>query len=109
MALTLYVGANDNLLTLIGLQNDVTDAYLNSATVSVTVIDADNNNLSGVSWPLTMSYVTSSNGNYRATLTDTLSATLSSGASLTAKVTANAGAGLSGYWEIPITTATRTT
>ena len=109
MSLTMYVGPNDNLLTAVGLQNEVSGAYLNSATVTVTLVDADGTEVAGETWPLTMDYVAASDGNYRATLTDTLSALLSSGVDLVAQITANGGAGLNGYWEIPILTATRTT
>lgn len=108
MSLTLYVGPNDNLLTLVGLQDEAASSYLNAATVVVTVVDADGAEISGETWPLALAYVASSNGDYRATLTDTLSASLSSGVDLVARITANAGDGLNGYWAIPILTATRT-
>lgn len=103
----LYLG-NDNVLTLDGLQNGITEAYLNAATVSVTLVDADDAEVTGETWPLTMSYVAASNGVYRATLTDTLSG-ISAGDIVTAQVSANGGAGLQGYWEIPLTVAVRAT
>jgi len=108
MALTLYVGPNDNLLTLVGLQNEVTAAYMNAATVTVTVVDSADAEIAGETWPLTMDYVATSDGNYRATLTDTLAALLAAGVALTAQITADGGAGLNGYWELPILTAART-
>lgn len=102
----LYI-SNDNLLTLVGLQNEATSAYLNSATVAVTLVDSDGTEVAGGTWPLTMSYVGGSDGNYRATLPDTLTG-LTNNDALTAQVSANGGAGLGGYWEIALTAKTRT-
>ena len=94
--LVAYV-ANDNTLTLEGLQNAITESYINDATVSVTLYESDHTTeVSGESWPLTMDYVSASNGNYRATLADTLS--LSPNDRYFADVTADGGAGLKGFW-----------
>jgi len=109
MALKLYVGANDNILTLTGLMNESTQTYINDAAVTVTLVDKNDVQVSGETWPLTMGYIAASNGNYRSILTDTLSATLSNGVELIAQITANAGAGLNGFWEIKINTAKRLT
>lgn len=65
--LTLYAG-NSNVIELQGLQNSVSDAYQNAATVTVTLTDLDGVELDGETWPKTLAYVTDSNGNYRATL-----------------------------------------
>lgn len=104
-SLTLYVG-NDNVLTLSGLQNSVDDSYINNATVTVTLVDSDGNSVSGETWPVTLSYVSGSDGNYRATLADTISA--SADTAYRARVTADGGAGLKGYWEIPVYAVKRT-
>lgn len=92
---------NDMLIEIEGLQ-DVIDPgnYLNSATVTVTLVDSEGTEVSGETWPLTMVYVGSSDGIYRATLNDDLGLTL--GDQYTAKVSANGGAGLQGYWELPL-------
>lgn len=97
--------ASDNLLELDGLQDEAADSYLNSATVTVTLVDEDGTNVTGQSWPTTMTYVTSSNGKYQGTIEDV--AALSHGAQYTAKITANGGAGLMGYWELPVQAETR--
>lgn len=102
----LYID-NDNVLTLVGLQNSVSAAYLNAATVAVTLTDADDTEISGETWPLTMSYVSGSDGNYRATLPDTLTG-LTTLDELSATITADAGAGLAAKWVIPLTAKTRT-
>ena len=59
---------NDSLIELIGLKNSLTDSYVNDATVTVTLYDSTGAEVSGISWPLTMAYVTASNGDYRGTL-----------------------------------------
>lgn len=75
MAVDVIYLANDNLLELQGLTNVANAAYVNTATVSATVVDKNGTNVAGQSWPLTLSYVTASNGNYRGTLEDALSLT----------------------------------
>jgi len=90
MADAAYI-ANDNTVVLDGLR-DVDDAYINDATVAVEdVIDADGATVAGISLPLSMPYVTDSNGKYRATLQDT--AEFVADAPYTAIVTVD-GAGL---------------
>ncbi len=96
---------NDNLLELIDLKDVVADAFANSATVTVTLVDKDDVNVVGESWPLTMNYVAASNGLYRAVLKDTL--TLVVDDLYTAKVDVNAGVDKQAHWEFPIRTETR--
>ncbi len=90
---------NDNLLEVRGLRDEVAGSYLNSATVSVTVIDATGANVGGASWPMALAYVTGSNGNYRGTLPYTLG--IAEGSRYTAIVQVNGGPGLVGRWELP--------
>ena len=94
--LVAYV-ANDNVLKLEGLQNAIAATYINDATVSVTLYEADHaTEVTGETWPLSMSYVSGSDGDYRATLADTLS--LSPNDRYYADVSADGGAGLKGFW-----------
>lgn len=99
MSVTLYVG-NDNLIEVTELKNEAEDTYINNATVTVTLIDPalSPQQVSGESWPLSLAYVSGSNGNYRATLVDTLS--LSRSTKYIAQVSADGGTGLKGYWEV---------
>lgn len=90
---------NDNLIELRGLKNEVAGTYLNAATVTVTLKDSDGDNVAGASWPMTMSYVASSNGIYRATLPSTLSVV--EDGRYTAVVAVNGGAGLVARWDLP--------
>jgi hypothetical protein len=82
---------NDNLLTLDKLYNNDpnVDDYVNDATVTVTLKDSDDSEVSGQTWPTTLSYVSGSNGKYVATLEDDLS--LTADANYTAEVNVDAG------------------
>lgn len=93
----LYVGS-DNVIEVAGLQNELSGAFLNSVTVTVTLKDAAGSNVTGDSWPKTMTYLTGSNGVYRATLGYALS--LTAGIRYTATIAANGGAGLRAQWDI---------
>ena len=90
---------NDMIFEVRGLANEVTGSYLNAATVTCTLKDSGGAAVSGQSWPLTMSYVASSNGIYRATLPYTLD--LVANGRYTLELDVNGGAGLRGKWEIP--------
>ena len=103
MSATLFPD-NDNLLEVDGLKNAATGAYLNSATVTVTLVDEDGNNVTGVV-DLAMDYVADSSGKYRATLKDTLSLTAEE--RYAAQISANAGDDLQGYWEFELRTRVR--
>lgn len=56
---------NTNKVTLTGLQNSLDDSYINDATVSVTIVDGDDAEVVGATWPVTLEYVSASNGVYR--------------------------------------------
>jgi len=97
---------NDNLIQLTGLQDAATSVYVNNATVTVTVTDRKGVNVSGQSWPLTLSYVASSNGNYEGTLEDGL--VLSIGQKYEAKVVADAGSDKIATWYLDLMAQRRT-
>ncbi len=105
MAETIYID-NDNLLRLSGLRNEATGDYINSAVVTVTVIDSGDVNVVGQAWPLTLVYVASSNGRYEGTLEETL--VLIAAASYTAVIDAVFGGDLKAHWELPLTAEVRT-
>lgn len=105
MAGAIYL-SNDNLLEIDGLKNTATDAYINNATVTATLVDEGGTAVVGETWPITLSYVSGSDGKYRGTLKDTLS--LTAGLGYTAQITADGGADLKGYWEFPLRSAVRT-
>lgn len=92
--------ANDNLIEVLGVQRQDTDAYLNGATVTVTLMDAFSGvSITGQVWPMTLSYVAGSNGDYRGTIN--YNASLTKGLDVIADVTVDGGAGLRGHAQVP--------
>lgn len=92
---------SDNRLSLVGLKNASTGVFINNATVTCTLINKSGNQLTGQSWPLSMGYVGASNGDYAGVLSASL--VLVAGDIILAQVTADAGAGLKRYWQVPLT------
>jgi len=62
---SLWWDNNSHRVTLSGLQ-DSAGAYVNAATVTVTVTDLAGNETTGATWPLAMTYETASDGVYYA-------------------------------------------
>lgn len=100
---------NTNIIQLTGLTSETSGTYLNSATVSVTVKDTTGTQVSGQTWPLSMTYVTLSNGNYTASLSSNIAfvANQKYVAFIDADAT-SAGVEKIGHWEMPFTAKTRT-
>lgn len=96
---------NDNLLELVDLKDVVADAFVNAATVVVTLVDKDGTEVVGEAWPLTMLYAAASNGLYRVVLKDTL--TYIAGDLYVAKIDVNDGADRQAHWEFPVRVETR--
>lgn len=69
MALEILYDQNDMLLELKGLKDELDATFINNATVGVTLTDEITGaQIAGAVWPLSLVYVASSNGDYRATL-----------------------------------------
>lgn len=97
---TYYID-NDNLLRLSGLGDAANGIYLNGASVTVTIVDAaTETEITGQTWPATMSYVNSSNGVYQCTLEYDLNVTEQQ--TLIGLVVADAGSGLRLSLRVPI-------
>lgn len=88
---------SDNLVTVSGLKNEVTGAFVNTAVVTVTLVDRNGVDVTGSSWPVTLTYIPASDGVYQGTLPDSLD--LTKFEVYTAQITADAGPGLRQYWE----------
>lgn len=93
----IYTG-NDTVLEVANLINGLTGEPLNGADVSVTLLDADDAEVEGETWPRSLIYVADSRGVYRYTLPYTLSLVL--GGRYTATVVADAGPGLRARWSM---------
>jgi len=96
---------NDMVIELRNLKDESAGTFVNNADVTVTLKDSSGVSVVGDTWPLSMPYVTSSNGVYRATLVDTLSVTPN--ASYTAIVSADGGVGKQGTWNVDVKCKTR--
>lgn len=86
---SIYYNGSDMVIELNGLYDNLTGSYINTATVTVTLYDDNDVEIPGEVWPLTMSYVASSDGIYRATLL----AAIDSEAQATGKAVINVSAG----------------
>lgn len=63
----LYIG-NENALRVEGLYDSVDEAYINNATINVTIKDDKGNPVTGMTWPQAMVYVDGSDGDYTLVL-----------------------------------------
>lgn len=87
---------NDNLVEVLGLTNAATGAFIDSATVTCSLVDSAGSPVTGAT---NISLITlGSGGDYRGTIPDTASIERSD--TYVAQITADGGAGLMGYWEI---------
>ena len=89
---------NDNVIELTGLKDEVTGVEIDDATVSVTLLDKSGAQVTGQTWPTTMTAL-GSGGIYRATLVDTLDTTLLD--RYTAVVDVTTTGGEVAKWSIP--------
>ena len=107
----LLVRLNDQFVEIDGLQDAVTLAYYNNATVSATLVDQNNDAVPGLS-ALPMPYVSGSNGNYRGLVEQTFNPPLGGGYTLQITASVIGGSGpdgtTDGYWEIPTQVVART-
>lgn len=62
-----YVG-NDMVVEVANLRNPNTGVFVNNAQVECTLYDSEDLPVDGGTWPMTLNYVESSDGVYRATL-----------------------------------------
>ena len=71
MAVEIFID-NDNVVRLTGLRNvmEPEGQYMNNVTVEVTLKNHMNQEVAGQSWPLTLSYVNGSDGDYVGQLED---------------------------------------
>jgi len=101
----LYI-SNDNLLSVTGLKNASSGSYMNNSTVTATLKDTAGDVVTGQTFPITLSYIADSDGNYQATLENTLSIT--EGTTYNATITATSASGLYAEWEMQMTATKRT-
>jgi hypothetical protein len=95
--MNIYI-SNDNLLTLDKAFDAVTQAYINDATVEVTLLDRAGGEVDGQPWPQTLAYVAESDGKYRAVLDDALE--LKPDRPYDAVINLDAGSGKKANWRL---------
>ena len=88
MSIEVIAIGSDNLVRLDGLTNFSTGVYINNATVSFTLTDANGNVVLN---NVAMSYVASSNGRYEGVIPNTSTSTFTVGAYYTIAITATGG------------------
>lgn len=100
--LALYIG-NNNVIELQALTNCVTNTVDTGATVSVTIKDTSGTDITGETWPVSMTHDTG--GTYRATISS--NANMNNGTKYVAHVDATGSAGEVGHWECEVLAKTR--
>jgi len=98
MSNVLYVGS-DNLITVDALTKKTDGSFVNNATVTGALYDSGNVQVTGVTWPITLAYVPTSNGKYQGTIGS--AANITHGNYYTLKLDA-VGPSFSKHWEITI-------
>lgn len=83
---------NDQTITVTGLQDQVSGAYLNASTVTATIDTLAGTELASI----TLQYVTDSNGDYQGVIEDDVAIT--SGTRYVVDVTATSAGDLVGNW-----------
>lgn len=86
----------DNLIELLALRRADDETFLNGATVACQLKDTDG---TAIDSSISMPYVAASDGIYRGTIPD--SATLVEDSEIRAEISADAGAALQGFWDVP--------
>jgi hypothetical protein len=101
-----FIG-NTNIITLSRLRAAADNSYIENAVVTVTIKDADGEEVTGQDWPVTLEEINESppKGNYRGVLSEEL--VLEPKTSYVAHVDVNAGQSRIGHWEIPFVARTR--
>jgi hypothetical protein len=101
---------NDNLLQVTDLETLGVQSgqVLNSDIASVTttlVLSGTSTEVTGVTWPLGLTFVQSDGGIWEANLPDSLA--LTADQNYEAQITATAGEGFKGFWRVPLLASVR--
>lgn len=96
---------SDNIFEIRGLvDNDA--AFVNTATVNCTLVDAAGAEIAGETWPKVAAYIAASDGDYDLAVADTVTVTADQ-IGLVLQIDADDGAGRKGYWEIDVNVVVR--
>jgi len=92
---TLFLNT-DNVIELTELTNGMTGDAITNATVTLTLFDEDDVEITGETWPLAMNYVSGTTATYRATASYDIG--LSNAQHVKAEIVVDAGVGLHREW-----------
>ncbi len=87
-----FYAASDNYILVEGIQNVSDSSYINSGTVSLYLYDSAGVEITGQTWPLVMSYIAASDGDWDGNVRD--DANLTVGQVVKVVIIADGGAGL---------------
>jgi len=90
---------NDQTIEVLGLKDEVTGDFINGLVDAVTahVKNKDGSNVGGETWPITLDYITGSDGDYRGNLDDAME--LVNNRTYAIEIRVDAGAGLKAFWK----------
>ena len=91
---------NDMLVEVDKLQDSSDDTFVNAATVTAVLKDSDGVNVTGQSMPISLSYVSASDGKYQGIFDSVVN--LDDGDTGTVEITAVQGT-LDAFWELSFT------
>lgn len=100
----IFIG-NTSSVQLNKLKSGVTGEYVNDAGVTMTLKDSEGNEVAGESWPVSLQYVTDSNGNYVGAFSHSIAVT--DGEVYTAELQAVLSDGSRAFWTEPVTALVR--
>lgn len=95
--LTLFYN-NDNLIQILGLVDELTGTFVNSATANCQIVDDQQNNIGSA---VSLSYVANSNGNYQGIVPAATTNAMSVGVGYRAVITATVSAAQA-QWQLPV-------
>lgn len=89
---------NDQTIEVIGLKDEVSGDFINGLIDAVTahIKNRDGSSVGGETWPVTLDYITDSDGNYRGNLDDAME--LVNNRKYVIEIRVDAGAGLKAFW-----------
>jgi len=90
---------NDQTIKVLGLQDEISGDYLNTAAVTAHLKNKDGTDVDGENWPVDLQYVEDSNGNYIGNLDDAID--LKPCKTYFVEIRADAGGGLKALWRFP--------
>lgn len=88
---------NDQTIKVLGLKDEVSGDFINGlTTVTARVKNKDGSSVAGENWPITLEYVTDSDGDYQGNLDDALK--LVNNRLYTVEISVDGGGGLKALW-----------